>query len=310
MSRPRLAVAALAAALVPGLAACGDGGASAAETVAPLSSFDVVVVASDTNDPLTADLYGIRLAPLSAVRITRDKRVSTVDAAAGRVVVAAADGRVDQLAVVGADGTLEPIPGLGRPFAYNPSFVDGRTLMFDDVLIPEREVQVNRTVVWDETTQARSVLFQTRDNLIGSTPGPDGQVALIRSRKKGESIVIRAASGSTTEIPIEGDIGRLDWGPRYIAVGLNNTERSKHADPSAALILLDPLEGRQLQLGASQPIAWTPDGTKLLVRQTGDPEGSQLAFFDPAAPDALQRLGGIAGLVIYSGAWVKGSPLG
>jgi hypothetical protein len=309
MNRSRRAAAALAAALLPGLAACGDDGASAAEGPPPLSSFDLVVVASETNDPLAADLYGIRFDPLSAVRITHDKKVSTVDATASRVVVAAADGRVDQLALVGADGELEPIPGLGRPFAYNPSFVDGRTLMFDDVLIPEEDVEVNRTMVWDETAQAKSVLFQTRDTLIGSTPGPDGQVALIRTRQKGESILIRAASGATKEIPVEGDIGRLDWGPRYIAVGLNNTERSQEADPSAALILVDPVEGRQLQLGASQPIAWTPDGTKLLVRQTGDPAQSQLAFFDPAAPEGLQRLGGIQGLVIYSGAWVKGSPL-
>lgn len=309
MSRPRLAVAAVAAALVPGLAACGDEGGSAAEGPAPLSSFDLVVVASETNDPLAADLYGIRFDPLSAVRITRDKKISTVDATAARVVVAAADGRVDQLALVDADGELEPVPGLGRPFAYNPSFVDGDTLMFDDVLIPEEDVQVNRTLVWNQTTQAKAVLFQTRDTLIGSTPGPEGQVALIRTRKKGESIVIRAATGATREIPVEGDIGRLDWGPRYLAVGLNNTERSTEADPSAALVLVDPVEGRQLQLGASQPIAWTPDGTKLLVRQTGDVAGSQLAFFDPGAPEELQRLGGITGLVIYSGAWVRGSPL-
>jgi hypothetical protein len=76
-----------------------------------------------------------------------------------------------------------------------------------------------------------------------------------------------------------------------------------------ALILVDPVEGRQLQLGASQPIAWTPDGTKLLVRQTGDVAGSQLAFFDPTKPEELQRLGGVTGLVIYSGAWMRGSPL-
>lgn len=309
MSPRRLAAAVLAAALVPVLAACGEDGASAAESPPPLGSFDLVVVASETNDPLAADLYGIRFDPLSAVRITRDKRVSTVDATASRVVVAAADGRVDQLALVGAGGELEPIPGLGRPFAYNPSFLDGHTLMFDDVLIPEEDVQVNRTVVWAEAAQTKSVLFQTRDTLIGSTPGPDGQVALIRTRQNDESIVIRDASGTTKEIPVEGDIGRLDWGPRYIAVGLNSTERSKEADPSAALILVDPVEVKQLQLGASQPIAWTPDGTKLLVRQTGDPTQSQLAFFDPAAPEQLQRLGGIAGLVIYSGAWVKGSPL-
>lgn len=308
----RLPALGIAAALVLGLAGCGDDGEAAAPAgdARPLSAFDLVGVASETNDPLAADLYGITLDPLVAVRITRDKRISTVDATADRVVVAAADGRVDQLAFVTAAGELTEIPGLGRPFAYNPSFVDGHTLMFDDVLVPEEDVQVNRTVVWDETEKAKSVLFQTIDTLIGSSPGPDGQIALIRTRKKGESFVVRAASGSTREIPVEGDISELNWGPRYISVGLNNVEREPGSDPSVALILVDPVDGKQLQLGGSQPIAWTPDGTKLLVRQTGDNADSQLAWFDPANPEALGRLGGITGLVIYSGAWVKGARQG
>ncbi|HVE23752.1 MAG TPA: hypothetical protein VNC22_00040 [Sporichthya sp.] len=305
---PRSAFAGLAAAaLLAGLTGCGNDDASAAE--APLSSFDVVVVASATNDPLHADLYGIRFDPLSAVQITHGKNVSTVDATASRVVVAAADGDVDQLAFVGADGGLSEIPGMGRPFAYNPTFVDSHTLMFDDVLVPKENVQVNRTVQWDETAQAKKVLFETADDLIGSTPGPAGQVAAIRTGKNGrKSVVVRAASGETREVPIDGDIGRLDWGPHYIAVALNRAQVESGGDPSIATILVDPVAGKQLQLGASQPIAWTPDGTKLLVRQTGDAKNSQLAFFDPAKPDDLQRLGGITGLVIYSGAWVKGDP--
>lgn len=305
---PRPAFAGLAAAaLLAGLAGCGNDDASAAE--APLSSFDVVVVASATNDPLHADLYGIRFDPLSAVQITHGKNVSAADATASRVVVAAADGDVDQLAFVGADGELSEIPGIGRPFAYNPTFVDSHTLMFDDVLVPKENLQVNRTVQWDETAKAKKVLFETADSLIGSTPGPAGQVAAIRTGKNGrESVVVRAASGETKEVPIDGDIGRLDWGPRYIAVALNNAQANPGGDPSIATILVDPVAGKQLQLGASQPIAWTPDGTKLLVRQTGDAKNSQLAFFDPAKPDDLQRLGGITGLVIYAGAWVKGDP--
>jgi hypothetical protein len=303
--RPLIALG-LAATLALGLTGCGDDDASAAEDRS-LSAFDLVVVASETNDPLAADLYGISLDPLTAVRITQGKKISTVAATADQVVVSAADGRVDQLALVGVTGELSEIPGLGRPFAYNPSFVDGHTLMFDDVLVPEDGVEVNRTLVWDAEAKAKTVLFQTTDTLIGSTPGPDGQVALIRTRKSGESVVVRDAAGATKEIPVEGDVGKLTWGPRYIAVALNNTERKPGADPSAALILLDPVAGKQLQLGASQPIAWTPDGSKLLVRKTGEGGKSQLAWFDPEHPDALGQIGGIAGLVIYSGAWVKGA---
>ncbi len=304
MTFRRLTAAALVAVLGLGLAGCGSDDASAA---ADAWSFDLVVVASATNDPLAADLYGIRLDPLTAVRLTQDKKISAVGATADRVVVAAADSRVDQLAFLTAAGELTEIPGLGRPFAYNPSFVDGHTLMFDDVLVPEEDVQVNRTLVWDETAQAKRVLFQTTDTLIGSTPGPEGQVALIRTRKNGrESVVVRDASGATREIPVEGDVGRLTWGPRYIAVALNSTDRKAGGDPSVALILIDPVAGKQLQLGASQPIAWTPDGSKLLVRKTGDAATSQLAWFDPENPDALGKIGGITGLVIYSGAWMKG----
>lgn len=304
MSPRSLIALGLTAALGLGLAGCGDDDASAADR--SLSEFDLVVVASEANDPLAADLYGIILDPLTAVRITTDKKISAVAATADQVVVAAADGRVDQLAFVSVTGELSEIPGLGRPFAYNPSFADGHTLMFDDVLVPEEGVEVNRTMTWDVDAKAKNVLFQTTDTLIGSTPGPDGQVALIRTRKKGESIVVRDAAGATKEIAVEGDVGKLTWGPRYIAVGLNNTERKKGADPSVALILVDPVGGRQLQLGASQPIAWTPDGSKLLVRKTGEGAKSQLAWFDPEQPDALGQIGGINGLVIYSGAWIRG----
>jgi hypothetical protein len=302
-------VAALCAAtLLLGLAACGDDGAAAADGPRPLSSFDLVVVASESNDPLAADLYGVTLDPLTAVRITHDKKISTVDALDGRVVVAAADGAVDQLAFVTPAGDLTEIPGLGRPFAYNPSFVDNHTLMFDDVLVPEEDLRVNRTLLFDETLQVKSTLFQAEDNLISSAPGPDGQVALVRTRKNGrESVVIRAADGATREMAISGDIGELLWGPtsRYIAVAMNNVERKKGDDPSAALILLDPVAGKQLQLGLSQPLAWNPDGSRLLVRRTGDPTGSQLAWFDPSDPQGeLGSIGGITNLVIYSGAWV------
>jgi hypothetical protein len=309
MALRTLGVFAGIAALTLSLAGCGNDDAAAAE--AALSSFDLVVVGSATNDPLHADLYGIRFDPLSAVQITHGKNISTVDATASRVVVAAADGKVDQLALVGADGALSELSGMGRPFAYNPTFVDDHTVMFDDVLVPREDVEVSRTVQWDEATKAKKILFQTTDNLIGSTPGPDGQVAVIRTRKNGrQSVVVRAASGETKEVPIAGDIGRLDWGPRYIAIGLNDGDMKAGKDPSIATILLDPAAGKQLQLGGSQPVAWTPDGTKLLVRQTGDAVNSQLAFFDPAKPDEpLQRLGGITGLVIYSGAWVRGNPL-
>lgn len=306
--RPTLVSAALAGALVLSLAGCGDDDVEAAESVPrPLSSYDLVVVASEANDPAAADLYGITLDPLTAVRITHDKKISTVDATADRVVVAAADARLDQLALVSDTGELGEVPGVGRPFAYNPSFVDDHTLMFDDVLVPSEDVHINRTVTWDETAQAKSVLVETEDTLISSTPGPAGQVALVRTRKNGrESVVVRAPSGTLKEIPVEGDIGELVWGPQYIAVGLNNTERKAGADPSAALVLLDPAAGKQLQLGLSQPIAWTPDGGRLLVRRTGDTASSQLAYFDPAAPDApLQSIGGITGLVIYSGAWLS-----
>lgn len=305
--RPLIALG-LAAALALSLSGCGDDDASAASESTPaISSFDLVVVASETNDPLNADLYGIRFDPLSAVRITRDKKISAADATASRVVVAAADGQVDQLAFVSDDGELSEIPGLGRPFAYNPTFVDDHTLMFDDILVPQEDVHINRTLTFDETAKAKTVVFQTEDSLIGSTPGPDGQIALIRTRKKAQSIVVRAASGETKQVPIEGFAGKLDWGLRYIAVGLSNTEAKPGDDPSIATVVIDPTTGKQLQLGASQPLAWTPDGTKLLVRQTGDKVNSQLAWFDPAKPDGdLEKIGGITGLVIYSGAWVKG----
>lgn len=304
---PRRTFLSVALAAVLGLTAAGcgtdDANAGPADTPRGFSDFDLVVVASEKNDPLAADLYAIKLDPLTAVRITTDKKVSTVAARGDEVVVAAADGRVDQLALVATDGVLNPIPDLGRPFAYNPSFVDDRTLMFDDVLVPEEGVQVNRTVTWDDEMKLKSTLFQTDDNLVGSAPGPDGQVALVKTVKKGQSIVVRDREGATKEIPIEGNVGAVRWGTKYISIGLN-AAKPIDGDPSIATILLDPDAGRQLQLGGSQPIAWNPDGSKLLVRKTGDGKSSALAMFDPTNPDAIEAIGTVTGLVIYSGAWL------
>ncbi|MGQ0623644.1 MAG: hypothetical protein ACT4PP_03170 [Sporichthyaceae bacterium] len=123
----RALAGACAAAALMSLAACSSDDGERVAAPAPLverelDSYDAFVLASDENNPLFADVYGLRFEPLVAERVTTMKRISSMGADVDHVVVSAADRDVDRLAVVNGDGTLAPVPGLGRPYAFTRPF--------------------------------------------------------------------------------------------------------------------------------------------------------------------------------------------
>lgn len=160
-----LAAGVVAVTLLLGVAACAESDSTSptAASTAPglardLSSYDAFVIASAENNPLFADVYGLRFEPLAAERITTMKRISTMGADAERIVVAAADGDVDRLAVVTGDGSLVPVPGLGRPHAFAPVVKDGT--IYYEVLADD---DVSRTLAFDLAQKTKKVLFKSRD---------------------------------------------------------------------------------------------------------------------------------------------------
>ncbi|MBA3742310.1 hypothetical protein [Sporichthya sp.] len=279
---------------------------SPAATAPGLARYDLVVLASAENNPLFSDLYGITLNPLQAYRITTDKRISSMDVDTEQIVVAAADGPTDRLALVTGTGELRPIPGLGRPFAYNPSLLADGTILFEDFTESSRE-KVNRYRIWDPTRKKKATLFTSTQPLYGLHPGPKGSVALLLNNPTtNDAIVIRDAAGTQRTYPIAGDGGFITWGRTFVTTTLNEPDSQFGSKPKG-LVLIDPVTGKRTEVAGWQPIAWTVDGTKLLVRGTDDLANSVLAVLDPSDVQSPQSIGTLENLAIYTGSWIRGN---
>lgn len=311
--RRALAGAGVAAVLVT-TPACsgGDTEGRAAAITAPagpvvrdLGSYDAFVLASAENNPLFADVYGIRFEPFAVERITTDRRVSSLGADEENVVVAAADQDVDRLAVVTGSGELQRVPGLGRPFAYNPTVVDGTMYYEDFAETPTGDV--NRYYAWDLDERKKALLFKYTEGLAGIKPASRGQFAFGKaSTGDSDVIVVRSKAGKLSRFTFDGDSSGLSVGRQWISSTLVGTD-SRFGDKPEALLLLDPDTGTIKRVPGLQAICWTPDGTRLLARRTAALTDSQLVLVDPAKPDAAVALETVPGLVIYSGSWVRGA---
>lgn len=306
----RLFVAGVAAVtLLIGAAACSEGGdagpaeASTSAASRDLASYDVFVIASPENNPLFADVYGLRLQPLEAERITTMKRVSTMGADTQHLVVAAADGDVDRLAVVGSDGELAPVPGLGRPYAFVSAVEEG-VLYYDTIL---GDSEINRAFSFDLHREKRARLFDST-GLNGVYPLGNGAFLQGREVPVGSDsvLVIRGRDGQPTELSMKAEVFGGVVGKRWNASTINRPGHSFGNQPET-LVLLNLRSGKTKRVNGLQAVCWTPDGTRLLARRVADPLSSPLVLLDPDKPADLVELGTIPGLAIYSGSWVRGS---
>lgn len=298
--------------VLAGVFGCGDDTAApsalgVASAEPAFSDYDVVVVASAENNPLYSDLYGITVNPLSATRITTDKRISSLDAFAGQVVVAAADGPTDRLAFVADNGDLTPIPGLGRPFAYSPNFRPDGSVVFRD-FVQDNDVAIYRTREWDRTTERTRTLSRSEEELLGLQLANDGRLLFLRNNETGDDVVVvENSKGRQRSFRLNGDgAGYLGWGRDHIAATANAADAS-FGEQATGTVLIAVDTGEQQLVPGWQPIAWNGEGTKLLVRSTADLTRSELAFLDPLSPAAPERLGVLPALAVYFGSWMRGT---
>lgn len=309
--RARLVRSAVAAIAFVALAACSDAGddatgaAPAAPVVRDLASYDAFVIASAENNPLFADVYGLRFNPVVAERITTMKRVSTMGANVNTVLVAAADGDADRLAMVNGDGSLGPIPGLGRPYA-SLSAVDRGTLYYD---IVDPDSDRTRSFAFDLEARKRAALLES-DQL--SAPYPLGNGRFLYSRAVGlgedNEVVLRETSGKTKTLSIGAtEVYGGVVGKAWVA-GTINESGSSFGNKPKTLVLLNIESGKTMRIDGLQDVCWTPDGTKLLARRVEDPLSSPLVLLDPNHPRDLIEVGTVPGLAVYSGTWVRNSP--
>lgn len=311
---------AVVAALTVALSSCGGeiqyglGGESSSATLPLVPSkpvgdptrYDLIVLASAENNPLFSDVYGVTLNPLEVTRITEDKRVSAVDADESTIVVAAADGRTDRLAIVDGDGELAPIPGLGRPFAYSPVLTDDGDFYYSDFKVVGGN-DVDRFWRWDAGKSERQQVLRSSLDVVGPIlgSGPKGRLGfVVDPGTASNAIAIGGLSGTGSQrFPVEGIMATTLWGKDFVAATIDG-EGSSFGNRPAGLLLLNAKSGKQTRVPGYQAVAWSPDGTKLLVRSTDDLGSSVLSLLDPKDPSSMESVGTIPGLAIYSGAWV------
>lgn len=314
MLTSRLVTALVVVAIVATTAGCGGGEDRSGTTGGPppagpvsgraIAEFELYVQASDQNNPLFADVYGISLEPLGAHRLTSGKRISSMDANADDIAVAAADGDIDRLGYVQGDGAIGPIPGLGRPYAHTPIFDRDGSIFYEDE-VGSLDDPVFRYVDWDPRSGKKLVILKTRrDDLFGPIRGPDGRLTYIGGDDRDAELLFMDREGDRESLQLPTGSVNFFWGARWLALTLNAPD-SRFGDKPTDLVLLDPDSGERKRVPGLQPITWTPDGSRLLVRTTGDPVNSELALLDPARPDTVEALGTIPDLVIYNGAWVE-----
>lgn len=295
-------------ALATGLGSCGgdsdSGVPTAMSSEAPaLHNFDIYAIASAEANELQADVYGLTVNPLRAVRLTTDKRVSWISADEDTVVLAAADEQIDKLGYLLDGGAIGPLGDLGRLVAYSPELQPDGTIRYQDD--GAGKASISRYMAYDPRTDRARVLFKsTKDlNVVAAMPGRKFLEVIHRDTAV-DQVAVTTLRGGRRVFPIADRIASPIAGKKLVAVAAFTA-----ADvnlPADATVILDPLTGKVGTVNGWAPLSWTPDGTKLLVVRAGETRlpDAELAVLDPADPTKPEILGTIPGLTFFQAEWV------
>jgi len=291
------------------LTACGGGShPTATETPPPpLDRFDAILMGNAQDDNGHADLYGFTFHPLRAYRLTTGKNIDDFSVSGTTVLVAAADEQVDKLGQLGPGGQILPIPGIGRPHAFGPEIRPNGSIRYEDDKGSGKNDE--RFVEFNPRTGKTTVLYTGDGNEVGAfTTGPAGRLFYYnQGRTTHGQVVVIGPGKSTHTYRIATNIGTPAVGKRLIAVAVDAVDQLYTA---TGVVLLDPATGKQTPVDGWSPVAWSPDGTKLLVERTGAAAKapSELGLLDPADPTHPRPIGTIPHLSIYQGSWLRGAP--
>jgi hypothetical protein len=239
-----------------------------------------------------ADLYNLRFVPgLVMFTLTNGHRTFGVDGCAEALTIGVAGPEVNfQDALRRFDGQISPIDGLGDGAgALAAVGSDCRTVFLR--LDRSASPPTNHLMLFDPASQSlREIYAPGPGKVLGvSDWGPDGQIAVFEGTAPADGqptvvtgIVLISENGSKRTLPPPvSALGTLQWGAsRWIAV----SDESR-----GATVFLDPDSGARSELPGWTPLAWSPDGQRLMV--TDASERKVLAVVDDSNLGAARVVG-------------------
>jgi hypothetical protein len=250
---------------------------------------------------LDAGLYEIRFAPLRLERLTETSRMGAVSACASAVVVAAAQQEVgfsDTLQMLRA-GKLVPFEGLGDAKGSAPALTSDCRMAYKAVDRTDPAL-IDRLHIWDPDARTDTVVHSSGE-LLGLDRGPNGQVSVIEGVRgdpgqpvAATAIIIISADRTVRSIPAPApDLGVLRWAASSrMAIGRNDAKST---------LFLDPETGARSELPGWRPLAWSPDGTELLVADSA--EYRTLGIVQSTDLSTVRALGRVE-VGVYDLAWL------
>ena len=227
-------------------------------------------------DDLAADLYELTFSPPRFQRLTTGARVSTVGGCATKIVVAAAQREVGYLDTLQEfrDGKLVPLDKLGPEHASDPDLSPDCRMLFQETkgAAPNAVGSIKRY----DPVAGTVADVASGPTVVGASWGPDGQILVLRRDPTGPQLEIIRADGTKQELdPRVPDIGNTPWGKTgWIALAVFTTKDH----PPTATLFMNPTTGQRSTLENWLPLAWSPSGEHLLLRDAT--RGTTLAVVD------------------------------
>jgi hypothetical protein len=251
-------------------------------------------------EDLSSDLYEMTFSPPDFHRLTTDARVTTVGGCPDKVVVAAAQrevGFADRLQELAGD-KLVPVETLGLEIGSDPDVADDCRILYSRLAKSDPEL-VAEIKLWDPAKGTSSTVTMGA-TVVGAAWGPNGEVAVLKREPAGPRLVIIKPDGTSSEIDLQvPDVGNTPWGKGgWMALGLF----PQAGQPPTATLFLNPATGERQTLEGWLPLAWSPDGSQLLVAEAK--KGTTLAVVEVGNLTRTRNVGVSTVGTVWDAVWL------
>jgi hypothetical protein len=175
---------------------------------------------------------------------------------------------------------LAPIDGLGVVSGFSPDVGPDSRILFSQVNGTKEAPRLD-IIVFDTATKATKTLLSGDPNvLVGGVFGPDGMVAIGRHEASGEKLILLRQDGKQDVLqPGVAKLGNFQWGSSgWIAL----------QDVGVGTVIFDPRSKQREAVPGWQVLAWSPDGSSLLV--AGGDKTATLGLTKPSGGPIVEKI--------------------